>query len=41
MKNKGKIQAEKTKPSTTCFSVADECYKEDPVKLERYKKQIN
>ena len=39
MKNKGKIQAEKTTPNTTCFSVAGECYSEDPVKLERYKKQ--
>jgi hypothetical protein len=39
MKNKGKNQAEKSKPSVTCFSVAEECYKNDPVKLEKYKKQ--
>jgi hypothetical protein len=39
MKNKGKNQAEKSKPSVTCFSVAEECYSTDPVKLEKYKKQ--
>jgi len=39
MKNKGKNQAEKSKPSVTCFSVAEECYSNDPVKLEKYKKQ--
>jgi len=39
MKNKGKNQAEKSKPSVTCFSVAEECYLNDPEKLEKYKKQ--
>ena len=39
MKNKGKNQAEKSKTSVTCFSVAEECYTNDPVKLEKYKKQ--
>jgi uncharacterized protein YqcC (DUF446 family) len=39
MKNKGKNQAEKSKLSVTCFSVAEECYKNDPVKLEKYRKQ--
>lgn len=39
MKNKGKNQAEKSKASVTCFSVAEECYINDPDKLEKYKKQ--
>ena len=39
MKNKGKNQAEKAKPNVTCFSVAEEVYKNDSDKLERYKKQ--
>ena len=39
MKNKGKNQAEKSKPSVTCFSIAEECYSNDPDKLERYLKQ--
>ncbi len=39
MKNKGKNQAEKSKTSVTCFSVAEECYINDPDKLEKYKKQ--
>ena len=39
MKNKGKNQAEKTTLSTTCFSVAEETYDNNPEKLERYKKQ--
>ena len=39
MKNKGKIQAEKSKPNVTCFSIAEETYSNDATKLERYKKQ--
>ena len=39
MKNKGKNQAEKAKPNVTCFSIAEEVYKNDSNQLERYKKQ--
>ena len=39
MKNKGKIQAEKSKPNVTCFSIAEETYSNDATKLERYRKQ--
>lgn len=39
MKNKGKNQAEKAKPNVTCFSVAEEVYKNDSKQLEKYKKQ--
>lgn len=39
MKNKDKIQAKKSKPNVTCFSIAEETYVNDPSKLERYRKQ--
>ena len=39
MKNKDKIQAKKSKPNVTCFSIAEETYGNDPSKLERYRKQ--